>query len=315
VGSASVRVAARLVLALALAVACPGATHARSVSLDSAFRTGPITIDGTIGEWGDGLVVIKQANLTIGVRNDGDSLYICMQSRDPALVLQILDLGLTLWFVHPDGEKGLGVEYPLALDNVEALSRSEHSGGAGSGGAPPGALARLAIKGVGSVDRRILGASEAAGLSASAAGTRDDFVYELEIPLRASPEHPYAVEAGPGDTIEILLETPEPTPIMKQRAEGASAGGPAGGGMGGHGGGHHGGSGGGQGGYGGGQGGGSGGESGPHHGGSGGGQGAHGSQSNEEGQQNPGKPPAPLNLRLKIHLAAGDTTGGAGTSH
>jgi hypothetical protein len=265
------------------------------VSLDSAVPASPITIDGTIGDWGDALVFIKQADLALAVRNDGDNLYVGMQARDPAVVLPILDRGLTLWFVHPDGKKGLGIEYPLALDSVEALSRSEHSGGAGSSGAPAGALARLAIKGVGSVDRRIIGVTEAPGLSASAAGTADDFVYELKVPLRTTPDHPYAVEAAAGDTIEILLETPEPEPIAKQRPEATSGGGGHGGG------GHHGGGGGGGGGYGGGGGGGGGG--GHHGGGSGGGQGGHGSQPSSEGQESPGKPPARLNLTLKVHLA------------
>jgi hypothetical protein len=337
-GGTPIGAAIGLLLVQLLAGARPATARERSVSLDSVYRTDPIAIDGAIEDWRDALVYIKQSDMAVAVRNDRDNLYVCLQSRNPGRVLPILDLGLTLWFVGPDGEKGLGIEYPLALDDVEALSRSAHSGGAGPGGAPPGALARLAIKGVPPVDRRIMAVSGSPGISASAVATGDDFVYEIEVPLRRTAEHPYAVDARPGDSIDILLETPEPTPITRQRGQdgsnGGSMAGEAGGGMGGHGGGHQGGQGGGYsggqaggyggyggggggygGGYGDGQTGSAGGEGRQHHGGQGGGQDSRNRPSTDEGQENNARPPARLNLRLRIRLAAGDTTDRPGTSH
>jgi hypothetical protein len=311
-------------LALLLIIACLRAASvgARSVSLDSGPRTRPITIDGKLDDWQDALVYVKQGNLAIGLMNDGADLYLCLQSRDPAVNLQILDQGMTAWLSAPGADaKQFGIEYPLARDRVETYSRMTTANasaadappgapGGGQGGATAGtpgvveghgALTRLAIRGAAPDDRRIMSVADATGISASAAQVDDAFVYEMRIPLAKSPEHPYAIGAAPGDRIELLLETPEPAPYLNEHGGGASRGGgpgggaAGGGGMGGHGGGGFGG-----GGYGG------GGHGGGHHGG-GGGSGGGGRGAGAPTQTVPAGSaalPAPLNLTIKARLAA-----------
>ena len=55
--------------------------------------------------------------------NDGEDLYLCLQSRDPAVNLQILDQGMTAW-LSPRGAdaKQFGIEYPPARDRVETTA-------------------------------------------------------------------------------------------------------------------------------------------------------------------------------------------------
>lgn len=305
-----------------MAIACLRAApaSARSISLDSGPLTRPITIDGMLDDWQDALVTIKQENLAIGLMNDGTDLYICLQSRDPEVNLQILDQGMTAWLSpHGAEAKQFGIEYPLARDRVETYSRMTTANaapagvsGGGEGGATPGApgggghaaMTRLAIQGATPDDRRIMAIADATGISAFAAQVDDAFVYELRIPLAKSPERPYAIGAAPGERIEILLETPEPAPYLKERGDVAPRGGGSGGGAaGGRGTGGHGGGGGG--GYGGG-GGGGGGHGGGHHGGGGGsgggGRGAGAAPQSETGGS--AAPPTPLNLTIKARLAA-----------
>jgi len=143
-----------------LTIACLRAApvDARSVSLDSGPRTRPITIDGKLDDWQDALVYVKQGNLAIGLMNDGADLYLCLQSRDPAVNLQILDQGMTAWLSAPGADaKQFGIEYPLARDRVETYSRMTS------------AMTRLAIRGAAPDDRRILAIADATGILAVAA--------------------------------------------------------------------------------------------------------------------------------------------------
>ncbi len=276
-------------LALFLALACLLAVPAgaKSVSLDSAPRTRPIAIDAKLDDWQDALVYVKQANLAIGISNDGTDLYLCLQSRDPEVNLQILDQGMTAWLSpHGAGGKQFGIEFPLARDRVESYSRMATSTGSQAGGGGQGTLTRLAIRGASPDDRRVMAIADATGISASAAAIDDAFVYEMRIPLAKSPGHPYAIGAAPGDRIEILLETPEPAPYLKEHGDSVprsggfgGSGGGGGGGMGGHGGGHHGGG-----------------------GGSGGGGRTAGAPS-ESAPAGHASPPAPLALTIKATLA------------
>jgi hypothetical protein len=293
-------------LALFLGLACLPAVPAgaKSISLDSAVRTSPITIDAKLDDWQDALVYVKQANLAVGLLNDGTDLYLCVQSRDPEVNLQILEQGMTAWLTpHGASEKQFGIEFPLARDRVESYSRMATATGTQGGGGGQGRMTRLAIRGAGPDDRRVMAIADATGIAASAASIDDAFVYEMRIPLVKSPEHPYAVGAAPGDRIEILLETPEPAPYVKEHGDsvprsggsGGGAGGAGGGGMGGHGGGGYGGGGGGMGGHGGG-----------HRGGGGGsgGGGRTGGAPSDSAPAGHASPPAPLSLTIKARLAA-----------
>jgi hypothetical protein len=287
---------------LALACLLPVPAGAKSVSLDSAPRTRPIAIDAKLDDWQDALVYVKQANLAIGLSNDGTDLYLCVQSRDPEVNLQILDQGMIAWLTpHGATGKQFGIEFPLARDRVESYSRMTTATGTQGGGGAPRTMTRLAIRGAAPDDRRIMAIADATGISASAAAIDDAFVYEMRIPLVKSPEHPYAIGAAPGDRIEILLETPEPAPYVKEHGDsvprsggfGGGTGGAGGGGMGGHGGG------GGGGGYGG------GGHGGGHHGG-GGGSGGGGHAASAPSESTPAghaSPPTPLALTIKTKLA------------
>jgi hypothetical protein len=295
--------AAGLVLLLSL---WPAVVHGKSVTLESTPRDRPITVDVNLEDWRDALVFVKQADVAIGLFNDQDDLYVGIQSRDPEVNLQIMNLGMTIWIAPRGADTGrFGIEYPLARDRVESLSRSAPPEAAAGGGEH---LTRLALRGSSPVDRRIMAVADATGLSASAAMVNDAFSYELRVPLRATDARPYAVGAGPGDSIEIVLETPEQPPIVKQHDGGGTGGGSGGGagghgagGMGGHGGGYGGGSGGGHGGGG--------------HGGSsrGGGAGA-GAAASAPTPQGLSGVPRRLSLTMKVRLAA-DTSPRSAPSH
>ncbi len=224
----------RLPLSLAALVSLLPMAGCGTVRLESRVRDRAITVDGKADEWRDSMIVIKKANVSVGLFNDQDDLYVCIESRDREVGLQAMSLGLTAWF-DPDGGKGrtFGIEYPLRQDKEESGSGEARRDGASAPERSEESLSRLAVRGPLPYERRAMAVSDAPGLEARATSVNDVLVYELRVPLRRSAGHPYAIGAEPGQVIGILLETPDVPPIKEDRGgERSSGGGGRGGGRG-----------------------------------------------------------------------------------
>ena len=77
----------------------------RTVAVSSRWANEEIVVDGRDSEWGNGgLYYDEKTNMKIGIRNDAQSLYLCLICKDENIQRQFLQQGFTLW-VSQDKEK------------------------------------------------------------------------------------------------------------------------------------------------------------------------------------------------------------------
>jgi hypothetical protein len=281
-------VLAAIVGAVAVAVA------AETLRVSSAWSGEALTVDGTLADWSSPLVSLPSGNVSLGVRNDGQFLYIAVASSDQAARMLLGAAGFTIW-MDPSGKqkKTFGITVPPTLSVGRGMpGRGPGGGGQGQGGHPrdwqgtppqgqpgtsqegregqrEGAAAGPAGPAVGAITSiEVLGASKddrrrfeltyarTIGIDVAARMAEGVLAYELRVPLAVTEAQPYGAKAAPGAVIGLGLETGE-MPRPGGRGEEGGRGGRGGGGMppGGGGGGMPGGTGGGMGGMGGGMGG------------------------------------------------------------
>ena len=102
---------ALLLLVVLLLGGCGGTETLQSKSLDR-----DITVDGAVADWQGALTPIEKKNLSLGLLNDGEFLYVSLVSRDRQVVSQMMSRGFTIWFDAEGGkEKTFGIRFPLGL--------------------------------------------------------------------------------------------------------------------------------------------------------------------------------------------------------
>lgn len=177
--------------------------------LPSAWSSSSVTIDGDASEWGSGLTNLKDTKVFLGVRNNGEYLYLCLNSQDQQFRRQMIGLGLTVWF-KPKGGDRLGILYPIGMMKEGGRPALE------SGGSQDPedrehlvqqALQDFEVLGPGKDDRNLFSVVQSPGISMKVGGREGQTVYELRVPLKKSSEHPYAVGAVLGSTVNIEIET------------------------------------------------------------------------------------------------------------
>jgi hypothetical protein len=201
---------------------------------DSRWPDRVITVDGSDADWENAKVYVDKVNISFGVLNDSEFLYVCMASLDRRIARQIMGRGLIMWIDSKGGQdKTFGIHFPLGF-----RGRDEEPGGMDreastmefdpSGMMPRAGLTDLEILGPGKKDVARMPIQEAIGIQAKASMDSGRIVYELKVPLGRSSKTPYAIGTGLGKNIAIGLETPE---FKDGRNGGRSAGrgGPPGG--------------------------------------------------------------------------------------
>ena len=248
-------VLAAVVGAVAVAIA------AETLHIDSAWSADPPAVDGKLTEWSSPLVTLGQTKLSLGVRNDGQYVYLALASSDQATRMMLGAAGFTVWF-DPAGKdkKAFGVTVPPTIAGGRGMVGRGPGGGPGGGppeqGAPaePGQEARegqpggqsgpaigtitsIEVAGPSKDDRRRLELAYArtVGLDVVARLAEGVLVYELRVPLPVSASQPYGVKSLPGATIGLGIETnqlprPEGRGEEGGRGRGGMGGGPPGGG-------------------------------------------------------------------------------------
>ncbi len=217
------------ILVLFLLVGCGGTEALQSVSLD---RT--ITIDGQMDDWQGVLTPIEKENLSLGVLNDGEFLYLALVSRDRQVLNQMVGMGFTIWF---DGEGGkartFGIRFPLGL----IASGASFSPRELQQNRDPEARRERFEESL--TDMEIFDGEESSmrfmldtvnGIAVKARLDAGTLLYELKVPLRKSDAYAFAVNAAPGDVIGVGLETPEiDRETLRQQLGGRSGAGGRGG--------------------------------------------------------------------------------------
>lgn len=211
-----------------------------SLEVKSTWREREIAVDGKSDDWLGAMYYLEEENISFGLLNDEDYLYICMIAEDRFIRAQVMWQGLTLWF-DPDGgkEKTFGIRFPLGRrekgegrlmgmreerDQEEFLEAFEQS------------LTDLEILGPGKDLRKRIAVDEAKGIDITLKASTGVLVYELKVPLLHDEQHPYAVGAKAGDLIGIGIEIAKmDRDAIRERMGGRPGGGgiPGGGGGGG----------------------------------------------------------------------------------
>lgn len=197
-----------LLLALVSVVPLVGGGCSGAKSLQSHAPEHEVTIDGSVRDWAGSITSMDSENISVGVLNDSEFLYVMLIANDPAVVRRIMDRGLTLWFDPKGGtEKAFGIRFPLGLQ----ASRGGRASGAPMNSAARqrrwrSSLSEMAILGGDGQQRRI-SATAIPGLTARAEVNLGSLQYELKVPLQHGSVHSYAVGAAPGSTLGMGMET------------------------------------------------------------------------------------------------------------
>jgi hypothetical protein len=189
---------------------------------DSKGLDGAITIDGTFEDWWGHLDPFGSDPIAVQFLNDGEFLYVRLTASDAAARMQIMRLGMTIWFDPSGGtKKKFGIRYPVVDQGHgpgnDADGPPSAPGGPGGrrrrGGEdpPPGESAtprdRVDIVGPGKDDARSLTREHLSGVEVAIHAEQGTLQYELKVPLARSGDHPYAIESAPGKTIGVGVET------------------------------------------------------------------------------------------------------------
>lgn len=219
-------------------------TSCANLQFQSGWRDRDINIDGKSDDWVGSLTFVDKQNISLGVANDKDFLYICLAAEDQAVISRILRQGMILWF-DPEGgkEKTFGIKYPVGRQRMQPGER-EMMRPENEADLQKMRRAMMAI----SNELEILQESKIPirtsienlkGIEVFLKSSAGLIVYEVKIPLQENQDFPFAIGAEEGSEIGIGIEVPKMTMNMKRApgGMGGRGGGMGGGGRGGGGGG------------------------------------------------------------------------------
>ena len=170
---------------------------------DSKGLDGAITIDGTFEDWWGHLDPFGSDPIAVQFLNDGEFLYLRLTASDPAARMQIMRLGMTIWFDPSGGtKKKFGIRYPVVIQGEGGFGGPRSAPGGATGGRrrqgedgpPPGDSAapfnRVDILGPGKDDARSLTREHLSGVEVAIHAEQGTLQYELKVPLARSSDHP-----------------------------------------------------------------------------------------------------------------------------
>ena len=254
----SVSTATMLSLA-ALSVVLMAMAGCKTEELASTWSDREVRIDGVNDEWQAATTYIEDKDISIGLLNDDEFLYVSLSGNDN-LRMQVMRAGLTIWF-DPEGgtDEWYGINFPTgAQGRMQATQAMRRRGGGGDRGpqsrrptVDDDPMMYIELVGPGELGRRRIPIERVTGVEVKIGNDFGRFVYELKMPLPRDGDHLFGIGTKAGALLGVGLQTGE-RPGMGRSSRGGGIGGPGGGGGGrGGGGGGRGGGGGGRGGMGG----------------------------------------------------------------
>ncbi len=91
-----------------------------SLELKSEWRDREIAVDGDNSDWLGAMYYFEGTNVSVGILNDADSVYICMIAEDRFMRTQVMAQGFTIWFDPTGGkEKTFGIKFPIGMQGLE----------------------------------------------------------------------------------------------------------------------------------------------------------------------------------------------------
>jgi hypothetical protein len=104
-----------LVLAITLAAAAINSGCSSTFELTSRWTNHELKIDGSNAEWKDATTLLAGPQVMVGIKNDKENLYLCMETSNTMTQVQMLALGTTVWFdVKGEKNKSFGIQFPVS---------------------------------------------------------------------------------------------------------------------------------------------------------------------------------------------------------
>lgn len=190
----------------------------KKLELNSDWLNREITVDGKSDDWLGAMYYFEDENISIGLLNDENFMYICMVAEDQLIRNQVMRQGFTLWF-NPDGskKKTFGIKFPIGMQASGIPMRIGFPTRMEEGERDPEqfwerfreSLTELEILGPGKDESKRMSVEEAKGIDIDVRSSTGMLVYELKVPLHRSEDNPYAIGAKAGNSVGIGLETPK----------------------------------------------------------------------------------------------------------
>ena len=176
------------------------------LDLTSTWAGSPMSIDGSSSDW-TALTTVETPSLSLGARNDGENLYLCLSTTDPDLQMQILFAGFTVWFPSThEGARPFGLQFPLRQDRpVRIEDRDQFE--AMFLAFEPRMSSLLILEGS---ERQQFPVLQTPGIKVRIGLANGLLTYELKVPLISSPAIPYAAVPGTDRTVSVSFETSAP---------------------------------------------------------------------------------------------------------
>lgn len=182
-----------------------------SINVISEPSQGKITIDGNTSEWNN-LHTLKNQNIAFGFKNDNEFMYISMVTNDRNKIMKILTGGLDIWLGPNDSDNKIGIKYPERPDPADIMKlREERRNNLENGDnqAPPSFLATQNTLGIMNKDGKVLKEFPISGntYQAKINLTREEFSYELRIPIGEILNSPEGLKIKPGENVAVEFIT------------------------------------------------------------------------------------------------------------
>jgi len=188
--------------------------------LKSKWLDREITVDGQSDDWLGAMMYMEEKNISVGLFNDENFLYICMIAEDQFVRNQVMRQGVMLWFDPSGGKKEtFGIKFPIGMQpgDVPMERRGDEQDPERFRQARRRSMTELEILGPEKDESLRIPKKDAKGIEINVKGLSGMLVYELKVPLNHSEEHPYAIGAKAGSLIGVRLETPK---MSRQRMGG-----------------------------------------------------------------------------------------------
>ncbi|MCU7493828.1 MAG: hypothetical protein HF314_03705 [Ignavibacteria bacterium] len=190
---------------------CSGASK-----VESSFAGSGIKIDGDQSDWAGSLKTIEGDNMAYGFKNDGQNLYLCLVTSDASKALRMLTMGLTVWLNPGSSKDEIGVKFPLKPDPSEMRDFRMQQGQNNQGMRGDG---QKRIQDLISMQKELTVTNKddlplysssietAKDFQVKLGYEKDQFVYELKVPLESNKNAQAVLKTQPGEDIEVKIET------------------------------------------------------------------------------------------------------------
>lgn len=203
------------------------------INISSKWRTQEIKIDGKNTEWKSGNY-IKDANVLVNICNDEEYVYLSIASNDRNLPMLVMRGGLTIWFDPTgEGEKTFGIKFPAGMNNMEMPKDNEQFDPSKAGdqnskmAMPKMEFNQCEILNEEGESEAIMSLAESKRIQIKMSDPQDKFFLEMKVPLKATDDFLYAINADTSKMISIGFATASDD---KDKMSGGQGMGPGGGG-------------------------------------------------------------------------------------